>query len=50
VLFILFFAKEYATNKTLNTANEILMKNDKSDFLEKNLYYKNCPNFNSILS
>jgi hypothetical protein len=26
VLFKLFFAKEYPTNKTLNTANKILMK------------------------
>jgi hypothetical protein len=26
VLFDLFFAKEYPTNKTLNTANKILMK------------------------
>jgi hypothetical protein len=38
VLFKLFFAKEYPTNKTLNTGNKnkILMKNDKSYFLEKN--------------
>jgi hypothetical protein len=35
VLFKLFFAKEYPTNKTLNTANKILMKK-KSHFLEKN--------------
>jgi hypothetical protein len=34
VLFKLFFAKEYPTNKRLNTGNKILMKNDKSYFLE----------------
>jgi hypothetical protein len=28
VLFKLFFAKEYPTNKTLNTANKILIDND----------------------
>jgi hypothetical protein len=40
VLFKLFFAKEYPTNKTLNTANKILMKKKKkSNFLEKNLCY-----------
>jgi hypothetical protein len=33
----LFFAKEYPTNKTLNTANKILMKKKKPNFLEKNL-------------
>jgi hypothetical protein len=32
----LFFAKEYPTNKTLNTANKILMKNDKTNFFRKN--------------
>jgi hypothetical protein len=37
VLFKLFFAKEYPTNKTLNTGNKILMKNDKSYFLEKKI-------------
>jgi hypothetical protein len=37
VLFKLFFAKEYPTNTTLNTGNKILMKNDKSYFLEKKL-------------
>jgi hypothetical protein len=40
VLFKLFFAKEYPTNKTLNTGNKILMKNDKSNFLEKNVIKK----------
>jgi hypothetical protein len=30
VLFKLFFDKEYPTNKTLNTANRILMKKNKS--------------------
>jgi hypothetical protein len=39
VLFKLFFAKEYPTNKTLNTGNKILMKNDKSYFLEKFFMY-----------
>jgi hypothetical protein len=40
VLFKLFFAKEYPTNKTLNTANKILMKKkNKSNFLEKFLCY-----------
>jgi hypothetical protein len=45
VLFKSFFAKEYPTNKTLNTANEILMKNDKSNFLEKILCYEKLPTF-----
>jgi hypothetical protein len=43
VLFKLFFAKEYPTNKTLNTANKILMK--KNNFLEKNLCYEKLPKF-----
>jgi hypothetical protein len=37
VLFKLFFVKEYSTNKTLNTANKILIKKNKSNFPEKNL-------------
>jgi hypothetical protein len=45
VLFKLFFAKEYPTNKTLNAANKILMKNDKSNFLEKNLCYEKLSKF-----
>jgi hypothetical protein len=46
VLFKLFFAKEYPTNKTLNTANKILMKKkNKSNFLEKNLCYEKLPKF-----
>jgi lipopolysaccharide biosynthesis regulator YciM len=48
VLFKLFFAKEYPTNKTLNTANKILMKNDKliSYFLEKKIVcYKKLSKF-----
>jgi hypothetical protein len=46
VLFKLFFAKEYPTNKTLNTGNKILMKNDKSYFLEKKkLCYKKLSKF-----
>jgi hypothetical protein len=44
VLFKLFFAKEYPTDKTLNTANKILMKK-KSNFLEKNLCYEKLPKF-----
>jgi hypothetical protein len=40
VLFKLFFAKEYPTNKTLNTANKILMKKNKSNFSEKMLCYE----------
>jgi hypothetical protein len=47
VLFKLFFAKEYPTNKTLNTGNNILRKNDKSYFLEKKFVIKNCQNLNS---
>jgi hypothetical protein len=39
VLFKLFFAKEYPTNKTLNTANK------KSNFLEKKLCYEKLPKF-----
>jgi hypothetical protein len=45
VLFKLFFAKEYPTNKTLNTANKILMKNDKSNVLENILCYEKLPKF-----
>jgi hypothetical protein len=46
VLFKLFFAKEYPTNKTLNTANKILMKKKKkSNFLEKKLRYEKLPKF-----
>jgi hypothetical protein len=37
VLFKLSFAKEYPTNKTLNTANKILMK--------KKLCYEKLPKF-----
>jgi hypothetical protein len=37
---------EYPTNKTLNTANKILMKKkNKSNFLEKNLCYEKLPKF-----
>jgi hypothetical protein len=40
VLFkLLFFAKEYPTNKALNTGNKILIKNDKSYFLEKKFMF-----------
>jgi hypothetical protein len=42
--FKLFFAKEYPTNKTLNTA-KILMKNEKSIFLENFLCYDKFPKF-----
>jgi hypothetical protein len=46
VLFKLFFAKEYPTNKTLKTANKILMKKKiKAIFLEKNLCYEKLPKF-----
>jgi hypothetical protein len=45
MLFKLFFAKEYPTNKTLNTGNKILMKNDKSYFLEKKNCYKKLSKF-----
>jgi hypothetical protein len=44
VLFKLFFAKEYPTNKTLNTGNKILIKNDKI-YLKKKLCYKNLSKF-----
>jgi hypothetical protein len=40
VLFKLFFAKEYATNKTLNKANKILIKNNKINCLENILCYE----------
>jgi hypothetical protein len=46
VLFKLFFAKEYPTNKTLNRANKILMKKKKkNNFSEKNLCYEKLPKF-----
>jgi hypothetical protein len=45
VLFKLFFVKEYPTNKTLNTANKILMKKKKSNFAEKILCYEKLPKF-----
>jgi hypothetical protein len=45
VLFKLFFAKEYPTNKTLNTGNKILMKNEKSYFVEKNFVIKKLSKF-----
>jgi hypothetical protein len=45
VLFKLFFAKEYPTNKTLNTGSKVLMISDKSYFLEKNLCYKKLSKF-----
>jgi hypothetical protein len=45
VLFKLFFAKEYPTNKTLNIGNKILMKSDKSYFLEKKFCYKKLSKF-----
>jgi hypothetical protein len=45
VLFKLSFAKEYPINKTLNTANKILMKKNKSNFLEKILCYEKLPKF-----
>jgi hypothetical protein len=45
MLFKLFFAKEYPTNKTLNTANKILIKKNKSNFLEKILCYEKLPKF-----
>jgi hypothetical protein len=47
VLFRLFFAKEYPTNKTLNTSNKILMKKKKKKefFLEKNVCYEKLPKF-----
>jgi hypothetical protein len=44
VLFKLFFAKEYPTNKTLNTANKILIKK-KSNFLEKKICYEKLTKF-----
>jgi hypothetical protein len=46
VLFNLFFAKEYPTNKTLNTANKILMKKkNKSNVSEKKLCNEKLPKF-----
>jgi hypothetical protein len=44
VLFKLFFAKEYPTNKTLNTGDKILMKNDKL-FFRKKICYKKLSKF-----
>jgi hypothetical protein len=44
MLLKLFFVKEYPTNKTLNTANKILMKKKKSNL------QKNCQNLNSIVT
>jgi hypothetical protein len=44
VLFKLFFAKEYPTNKTLNIANKILMKKKKF-FRKKSLCYEKLPKF-----
>jgi hypothetical protein len=43
VLFKLFFAKEYPTNKTLNTANKILMK--KKVIFQKKICYEKLPKF-----
>jgi hypothetical protein len=47
VLFKLFFVKEYPTNKTLNTANKILMKKikNKSSCPQKILCYEKLPKF-----
>jgi hypothetical protein len=45
VLFKLFFAKEYPTNKTLNTANKILMKKIKVIFQKKFNVMKNSQKF-----
>jgi hypothetical protein len=46
MLFKLFFAKEYPTNKTLNTANKILMKKkNKINFPEKILCDEKLPKF-----
>jgi hypothetical protein len=42
---MLFFVKEYPTNKTLNTANTILIKKNKSNFPEKNLCYEKLSKF-----
>jgi hypothetical protein len=44
VLFKLFFAKEYPTNKTLNTANKISIKK-KTNFLEKIVCYEKLTKF-----
>jgi hypothetical protein len=40
VLFKLFFAKEYPTNKTLNTASKILIKKNKIKVIKKKLCYE----------
>jgi hypothetical protein len=45
VLFKLFFANEYPTSKTLNTANKILMKKKKVIFQKKNVCYEKLPKF-----
>jgi hypothetical protein len=45
MLFKLFFAKEYPTNKTLNTANKILMKKKKRFFRKTSLCYEKLPKF-----
>jgi hypothetical protein len=43
---MLFFVKEYPTNKILNTANRILMKKkNKSNFPEKNVCYEKLSKF-----
>jgi hypothetical protein len=42
---MLFFVKEYPTNKILNTANRILMKKNKSNFPEKILCYEKLSKF-----
>jgi hypothetical protein len=45
VLFRLFFAKEYPTNKTLNTANTILMKKKIKVIFQKKFCYEKLPKF-----
>jgi hypothetical protein len=45
VLFKLFFVKEYPTNKTLNTANKILMKKKKKVIFQKKFCYEKLPKF-----
>jgi hypothetical protein len=48
---MLFFVKEYPTNKILNTANRILMKKKIEVIFQKKFYVmKNCQNLNSILN
>jgi hypothetical protein len=46
---MLFFVKEYPTNKTLNTASKILMKKNKSNFPEKILCYEKLTKFEQHL-